>query len=184
MVARPQMSRPGPGEGDPHPCTTAAPLLLCTRGAPLKHWSRRANESLAPQAVLLGRRLPCAPRMKPPKSRRLPVWCVTQHDQRWALPGGSGITPRRSANRGARMSITVWKWAKREPFGVGPLPRATPACMQAGGPARGNPAGRVCGRPRKNDMNLFRAQSRPSELLRTLTRSGARNSVRGSRSLI
>jgi len=25
---------------------------------------------------------------------------------------------------------------------VGPLPRATPACMHAGGPARGNPAGR------------------------------------------
>ena len=27
-------------------------------------------------------------------------------------------------------------------FGVGPFPRATPACMHAGGPARGNPAGR------------------------------------------
>ena len=32
------------------------------------------------------------------------------------------------------MSITVWEWAEREPFGVGPLPRATPV--------RGNPAGR------------------------------------------
>jgi hypothetical protein len=40
------------------------------------------------------------------------------------------------------MSIPVWKWAEREPFRVGPLPRATPACMHAGGPARGNPAGR------------------------------------------
>jgi hypothetical protein len=40
------------------------------------------------------------------------------------------------------MSITVWKWAERERFGVGPLPRATPACMHAGGPARGKPAGR------------------------------------------
>jgi len=40
------------------------------------------------------------------------------------------------------MSVTLWKWAEREPFGVGPLPRATPARKHAGGPARGNPAGR------------------------------------------
>jgi len=65
------------------------------------------------------------------------------------------------------MSITERKWAEREPFGVGPRSR-----------------GGVCGRPRKNNRNLFRAQSRPSELLRALTRRGARNSVRGSCSLI
>jgi hypothetical protein len=40
------------------------------------------------------------------------------------------------------MSITAGTCAVRGPFGVGPLPRATPACMHAGGPARGNPAGR------------------------------------------
>ena len=40
------------------------------------------------------------------------------------------------------MSFAVRKWAEREPFGVGPLPRATPAGRHAGGPARGNPAGR------------------------------------------
>ena len=65
------------------------------------------------------------------------------------------------------MSITVWKWAEREPFGVGPSSR-----------------GGVCGRLRKNNRNLFRAQLRPSELLRALTHGGARNSVRGSCSLI
>ena len=39
------------------------------------------------------------------------------------------------------MSITVWKWAEREPFGVGPLPRATPACRHAGGPGAREPCG-------------------------------------------
>jgi len=41
------------------------------------------------------------------------------------------------------MSITVFECLQLStPFGVGPLPRATPARMHAGGPARGNPAGR------------------------------------------
>ena len=53
------------------------------------------------------------------------------------------------------MSITAGTCAVRGPFGVGPLPRATPACMHAGGPARGNPAGRGLAKTPKSNRNLF-----------------------------
>ncbi len=50
------------------------------------------------------------------------------------------------------MSINGCICAARTPFGVGPLPRATPACMHAGGPARGNPAGRGLAKTPKKQL--------------------------------
>ena len=65
------------------------------------------------------------------------------------------------------MSVTGWNCAAREPFGVGP--------QSWGG---------VCGRPRKSNRDLVRAQSPPSEVLRAFTLLRARKTDRGSRWLI
>ena len=68
------------------------------------------------------------------------------HSDVWTVvprPGFAEQVGRALAlNRGAQMSITVWKWAERELFGVGPHPRATPACRHAGARRAGTPAGR------------------------------------------